>query len=112
MCQEGAFIIENISFYPDTKLGTELTADADWKRRGLYIGPAFEQLDPNVQEDFEKYLDERGVNESLALFVPDYAEFKEQRVRFPYLNESDLHWTNRAFCPCSFFFLGICAMAR
>ena len=110
MCQEGAFIIENISFYPDTKLGTELTADADWKRRGLYIGPAFEQLDPNVQEDFEKYLDERGVNESLALFVPDYAEFKEQRVRFPYLNQRIL--TGLIVLCVLVPFLGICAMAR
>jgi complement component 1 Q subcomponent-binding protein, mitochondrial len=39
MCQEGVFVVENISFYNDAKLVTELTADADWKRRGLYIGP-------------------------------------------------------------------------
>lgn len=39
MCQDGSFIIDNISFYTDAKTGTELTAEADWKRRGLYIGP-------------------------------------------------------------------------
>lgn len=39
MCQDGAFITDNISFYSDAKVGTELTAEADWKRRGLYIGP-------------------------------------------------------------------------
>lgn len=39
MVQEGLFVIENISFYSDGKLGTEMTAEADWKRRGLYIGP-------------------------------------------------------------------------
>jgi len=39
MAQEGLFVIENISFYADGKLGTEMTAEADWKRRGLYIGP-------------------------------------------------------------------------
>lgn len=39
MCQEGQFVIENISFYEDANLGTDLTAEADWKRRGLYIGP-------------------------------------------------------------------------
>ena len=39
MCQEGQFVIENISFYDDASLGTDLTAEADWKRRGLYIGP-------------------------------------------------------------------------
>jgi hypothetical protein len=39
VCQEGVFVVENVSFYNDTKLATELTAEADWKRRGLYIGP-------------------------------------------------------------------------
>lgn len=39
ICQEGAFSVENISFYDDAKIGTELTAEANWNRRGLYIGP-------------------------------------------------------------------------
>jgi complement component 1 Q subcomponent-binding protein, mitochondrial len=39
VCQEGHFIVENVSYYKDAKLGTDLTAEADWKRRGLYIGP-------------------------------------------------------------------------
>ena len=38
-CQYGAFLVENVSFYSNTKVGTELTAEADWKRRGLYLGP-------------------------------------------------------------------------
>ncbi|KAG9313354.1 putative regulatory protein suaprga1 [Chiua virens] len=79
MCQEGAFLVDNISFYPDAKLGTELTAEADWKRRGLFIGPQFDTLDVAVQEEFEKWLNERGVNESLATFVPEYSEYKEQK---------------------------------
>lgn len=41
----------------------------------------FETLDLNFQEEFEKFLQERGVNESLAFFVPDYAQYKEQKVR-------------------------------
>lgn len=89
---------ENVSFYDDAKLGTELTAEADWKRRGMYIGPQvrhailrclrcladlalplqFETLDLGLQEEIDKFLQERGINESLALFIPEYAEFKEQ----------------------------------
>ena len=38
-------------------------------------------LDVTVQEEFEKFLQERGINDSLAAFVPEYAEFKEQKVR-------------------------------
>ncbi|KIJ25496.1 hypothetical protein M422DRAFT_38655 [Sphaerobolus stellatus SS14] len=79
ICQDGLFTLENIAFYADAKLGTELSADADWKRRGLYMGPQFEHLDVNVQEEFEAYLRERGISEGLALFIPEYAEFKEQQ---------------------------------
>ncbi|KAI0337990.1 mitochondrial glycoprotein [Trametopsis cervina] len=79
MCQDGAFVADNISFYQDAKLATELTPEADWKRRGLYIGPQFDTLDVSVQEEFEKFLTERGINDSLAAFIPEYAEHKEQK---------------------------------
>lgn len=76
---DGAFNIQNISFYRDDKLATDLTADADWARRGLYIGPQFETLDEGVQAQFESFLEERGLSTDLALFIPNFAEFKEQR---------------------------------
>lgn len=77
--QDGQFMIENITFYKDDQLATELTSDADWARRGLYMGPQFETLDENVQAQFESYLAERGIATNLALFIPNYAELKEQR---------------------------------
>jgi len=77
--QDGAFIVDNISFYKDETLANDVTSEADWKRRGLYIGPQFDHLDVNVQELFERYLEERGINSSLALFIPEYAEYKEQK---------------------------------
>lgn len=76
---DGQFVVENVTFYRDDKLATTLTADADWARRGLYIGPQFETLDENVQTHFESYLAERGFVTNLALFIPSYAEYKEQR---------------------------------
>lgn len=33
-----------------------------------------------MQDEFDKFLQERGINESLAFFVPEYAEHKEQKV--------------------------------
>jgi complement component 1 Q subcomponent-binding protein len=85
VCQEGSFMVDAISFYKDARIGTELSAEADWKRRGLYIGPQFDTLDVSVQEEFEKYLQERGINESLALFIPEYAEYKEQKEYLKWL---------------------------
>jgi complement component 1 Q subcomponent-binding protein len=86
LCQEGAFLVDNVSFYPDAAIGTDLTAEADWKRRGLYIGPQFDTLDVSVQEEFERFLQERGIDESLATFVPEYCEYKEQKEYVKWLN--------------------------
>ncbi|KIM91354.1 hypothetical protein PILCRDRAFT_810627 [Piloderma croceum F 1598] len=85
LCQEGSFIIDALSFFKDAKVGTEISANAEWKRRALYLGPQFDTLDISVQESFETYLQERGVNESLAIFIPEYAEFKEQREYIKWL---------------------------
>ncbi|EUC66732.1 glycoprotein [Rhizoctonia solani AG-3 Rhs1AP] len=85
LAQDGAIVVDNISFYRDAKLATELTSEADWKRRGLYIGPQFDHLDTNVQEEFERYLDERGIGADLALFIPDYSEYKEQKEYIKWL---------------------------
>jgi len=87
MAQEGLFVIENISFYANGKLGTEMTAEADWKRRGLYIGPQFETLDVGVQEEFIRYLQERGINDDLALFIPELIEHKEQKEYVKWLGK-------------------------
>lgn len=38
----------------------------------------FDHLDENLQNDFEAFLEERGIDSSLALFIPDLAEHKEQ----------------------------------
>ncbi len=40
----------------------------------------FDTLDVTVQEEFEKFLQERGINDSLAMFIPEFAEYKEQKV--------------------------------
>jgi len=79
-CQDGQFVIESIAFYEDTKTGTELSAEADWKRRGLYLGPTFSSLDEGLQDEFEKYLQERGIVETVASFIPEYSAYKEQQV--------------------------------
>lgn len=36
----------------------------------------FDNLDEGVQTEFENFLEERGINSSLALFIPDLAEYK------------------------------------
>ncbi|GJN88931.1 hypothetical protein Rhopal_001902-T1 [Rhodotorula paludigena] len=79
VAQDGLFTINNIAYYPDADVALGMTSEDDWKRQGLYMGPAFDNLDEGVQSEFEAYLEERGVNSALALFIPDLAEWKEQK---------------------------------
>jgi complement component 1 Q subcomponent-binding protein, mitochondrial len=86
LVQDGIFSIETVSYFKDAKLANDLTAESDYKRRGTYVGPQFEHLDLNLQEGFEAFLAERGIDESLALLIPEYAEWKEQKVRYLVVN--------------------------
>jgi hypothetical protein len=37
---DGLFTIQNISFYQDAGLALGQSGEDDWKRQGLYMGPA------------------------------------------------------------------------
>ncbi|KAJ6571030.1 regulatory protein suaprga1 [Mycena vulgaris] len=78
-CAENALQPANVSFYKSAAIARELTIDADFKRRTLYVGPPFETLDSKLQEAFVEFLTERGIDDNLAAFVPEYAQWKEQR---------------------------------
>ncbi|KAJ3342923.1 Mitochondrial acidic protein mam33 [Gonapodya sp. JEL0774] len=75
----GEFMIDTVAYGKDSSLMVEETAEADWKRKGTYGGPVFQELDEELQDLLAKYLEERGFDESLAEFIPKYVEFKEQK---------------------------------
>jgi complement component 1 Q subcomponent-binding protein len=79
IAQSGAILIENAYFYPDASLAHAKTADKIHERQDLYVGPPFSNLDEDLQVLLERYLEERGINTALALFVPDYIDVKEQK---------------------------------
>ncbi|KAL8925138.1 MAG: hypothetical protein Q9208_003643 [Pyrenodesmia sp. 3 TL-2023] len=83
VAQDGEIIIENVYYYQRNELADAKTAEQDWARRNLYTGPPFGNLDEDLQVLLERYLDERGVNTALALWIPEYIDFKEQKE---YLN--------------------------
>ncbi|KAF3912826.1 hypothetical protein AA313_de0202375 [Arthrobotrys entomopaga] len=85
VAQDGMIIVENVHYHPSVELATAQTAEADWERRGRYVGPPFGNLDEDLQVLLEKYLDERGINTALALFVPDYIDYKEQKEYISWL---------------------------
>ncbi|KAK0250057.1 hypothetical protein B0A54_01819 [Friedmanniomyces endolithicus] len=77
----GVFTIQSVTHLPDNKTlsaksASELIRD---ESPTLYTGPPFQQLDEEVQSLLEQYLDVRGINTALALFVPEYIDVKEQK---------------------------------
>lgn len=77
--QEGMVVIDNVFYYTDASHAYGKTADKVHERQDLYVGPPFSNLDEDLQVLLERYLDERGINAALALFVPDYIDMKEQK---------------------------------
>ena len=88
--QDGEIVIDNVYFFKDAELADAKTAELDWKRRNLYEGPPFGNLDEDLQVLLERYLDERGVNTALAMWVPEYIDFKEQREYLDWLSSKSI----------------------
>ncbi len=79
LAQDGMIMIENVGYYADAALAEDDTPEKEIAKRDLYVGPNFGNLDEDLQVLMERYLDERGINTALALFVPDYIDYKEQK---------------------------------
>ena len=93
VAQDGVIGIENIYYYKDAKLVDPQTQEHEAAAARTYTGPPFGNLDEDLQVLFEKYLDERGVNTTMALFVPEYIDYKELREY--------LGWM-KSMCPSKF----------
>lgn len=81
--QDGQVVIENVYYFPKKEFADAKTAETDYARRAIYTGPPYGNLDEDLQVLMERYLDERGINTALALWAPEYIDFKEQKE---YLN--------------------------
>src|SRR5690554_6820204 len=85
IAQDGQIIIDNVYYYKDAALARAKSAQQAHERQDLYVGPPFGNLDEDLQVVLERYLDERGINTALALFVPDYIDMKEQKEYLSWL---------------------------
>lgn len=75
--QSNLLLVENVTPYESAEVALANTADADFKRRSIYQGPAFANLDENLQSALEQYLESRGIDAGLASFISDYANVRE-----------------------------------
>jgi complement component 1 Q subcomponent-binding protein, mitochondrial len=86
VAEAGDIMIENVWLFPKAELADPKTAESDHQRRNLYTGPPFDNLDEDLKLLFERYLEERGINMGMALFIPDYVDHKEQKEYLSWLS--------------------------
>ncbi|KAI0096741.1 mitochondrial glycoprotein [Nemania sp. FL0031] len=79
MAQDGAILIDNFYYYKDPKMAHSSSPEAVHGAEDVYPGPTFGSLDEDLQLLMERYVEERGITQAMALFVPDYMDLKEQR---------------------------------
>lgn len=84
--QDGNILVENLYYYADAALAHGKTAEVVHAAQDAYPGPPFGSLDEDLQILVERYLEERGITQALAVFVPDYMDMKEQREYLAWLN--------------------------
>ncbi|KAM5351764.1 hypothetical protein ACJ41O_004487 [Fusarium nematophilum] len=77
--QDGNIVVENLFYYADATVAKVESPEAAQKRADVYPGPPFGSLDDDLQVLMERFLEERGITQALAVFVPDYVDVKEQR---------------------------------
>ena len=77
--QDGDIVIEDVAHFANAELAEPKTAEQSWSRQAQYTGPHFNQLDEDLQILLERFLEERGINTRMALFIPDYIDHKEQK---------------------------------
>ena len=81
---ESIFVIDAVQYDSQPSTATA-TAQTEYEARSRYAGPPWQQLDEDLQLLMERYLEERGINTALAMFIPDYAELKEQKEYISWL---------------------------
>ncbi|KAJ8063594.1 hypothetical protein OCU04_007463 [Sclerotinia nivalis] len=79
VAEDGMIVVDNVYYYSDASHAYAKTTEAAHQRQDLYVGPPYGNLDEDLQVLLERYLDERGINQALAIFVPDYIDMKEQK---------------------------------
>lgn len=87
---DGIFEIHEISHFTKADLAEAQTAEKDWLRQSLYSGPAYGNLDEELQAMFDRYLEERGFNAELANVIPEYITVKEQKEYTRWLESKHL----------------------
>jgi len=84
--EDGNVEIEYVHFYPRADLIDPSTSEAVKEAQNVYGGPPFPYLDADLQAMYETYIQERGIDTQLSLFLLRYVDYKEQREYVQWLD--------------------------
>lgn len=84
---EGSFYIDSVTPFKSAEAALDESANAEVGRELIYQGPPFSNLDTELQESLEIYLESRGVNSELSSFIAAYSEAKENKEYVEWLKE-------------------------
>ncbi|KAF2099977.1 mitochondrial glyco protein [Rhizodiscina lignyota] len=79
IAQDGEMMIESVFFYPQPDLADPQTAEGEFKRRMVYAGPRYDNLDVELQDLMDQFLRDRNIDTELSLWLPDFVDYKEQK---------------------------------
>ncbi|CCE64923.1 hypothetical protein TPHA_0J01010 [Tetrapisispora phaffii CBS 4417] len=83
---EGSFYVDSVTPFETETAALDRTADSEVKRELAYHGPPFTNLDEELQEALEVYLESRGITSELTSFITGYSELKENTEYISWLN--------------------------
>jgi complement component 1 Q subcomponent-binding protein len=78
LAQSNQIDVSDMYFFRDAKVADPKSLEEARNREAVYPGPAFGNLDEELQSLVEQYVADRGINEAMATFVADYIDWKEQ----------------------------------
>jgi len=84
--EDGNIEIEYVHFYPRAELIDPKTSEAVKEAQNVYGGPPFPYLDADLQAMYETYVQERGIDTQLSMFLLRYVDYKEQREYVQWLD--------------------------
>lgn len=72
-------VLDSVSHCNDAAILKNDSSEGLLKQKRLYNGPLIHELDQEIVDEFLSYLDARGVTDELAVFITDFAFWKEQQ---------------------------------
>jgi len=84
--EDGNVEIEYVHFYPRADLIDPKSSEAVREAQNVYGGPPFPYLDAELQQMYETYIQERGIDTQLSMFLLRYVDYKEQREYVQWLD--------------------------